>query len=68
MIDYHDFIGEKVKITDKDGDVIEGIAISYEVGEMEDKDYDSLGIQQVGKGYIIDVPIPDIKQFEVLEG
>lgn len=67
MIDYHDYIGKKIKIKDKDGDITEGLLISYEVGEMEDKDFDSIGIEQVGKGYIIDIPIPDIKEFKVID-
>lgn len=66
MIDYHDYIGDKVEILDKDGDTIKGIAISYHVGIDEDKDYDSLGIQQEGKGYIISVPLPDIVSIKAL--
>lgn len=67
MIDYHDYMGDKLKVIDKDGDIIEGRLISYEVGIMEDKDYDSIGLEQEGKGYIIDIPIPHIKEFEVIE-
>lgn len=67
MIDYHDYIGCKVRIIDKDGDIIEGLLISYEVGEMEDKDFDSIGVEQGGKEYIIDIPIPDIEKSEVLD-
>lgn len=67
MIDYHDYMGDKVRVIDKDGDVIEGRLVSYEVGVMEDKDYDSIGLDQEDKGYIIDIPIPDIKEFKVIE-
>lgn len=66
MIDYHDYLGDKVRIIDKDGQTTEGIAISYSVGLDDDLDYDSIGIQQVGKGFIIDIPIPDIVKIEVL--
>lgn len=67
MIDYHDYVGEDVKITDKDGKVIEGRIIGYEVGIMEDKEYDSLDIAKIGEGYCISVPIPEIEHFEVLD-
>ncbi|WP_375103778.1 hypothetical protein ACDZ28_32730 [Paenibacillus sp. RS8] len=66
MIDYHDLMGERVKVIDKDGDVFIGPIISYEVGIMEDLDYDSIGIK-TGDGYCESVPIPDIVSCEVLE-
>ncbi|MBN6890074.1 hypothetical protein ACUXCC_005600 [Cytobacillus horneckiae] len=65
-MDYHDFVGDKVKVIDKDQDEFVGVIISYEVGLEEDLDHDSIGIQ-VGKGYCISIPIPDIRTFEVLE-
>lgn len=67
MTDYHDYIGKKIRITTSDKKQIDGIAISYSVGMEEDKDYDSLGIQQIGKGYITSVPIPDIAGIKVIE-
>ena len=68
MIDYHDYIGDKVRIVDKDGEIFEGVIISYEVGLEEDLDYDSIGIKPTGtEGYYISIPIPDIEKFEVLE-
>lgn len=66
MIDYHDYIGDKVKITDKEKKTIEGKLIGYEVGIMQDEDFDSIDIQQDG-GCCISVPIPEIKHFEVLQ-
>ena len=67
MIDYHSYLGDKVRIIDKDGDVVEGRAVSYEVGEMVDKDYDSIGIEQIDQDYIIEIPIPDIVECEVID-
>lgn len=70
MIDYHDHMGERLKITDKDGNVYIGELISYEVGIMEDLDYDTIGIQtDQGKalGYYTGIPIPDIVSCEILE-
>ncbi|MNW14285.1 hypothetical protein D3C71_2124630 [compost metagenome] len=51
---------------DKDGDVFIGPIISYEVGIMEDLDYDSICIK-TGEDYSEAVPIPDIVSCEVLE-
>lgn len=65
-MDYHDLIGEHVKIVDKDGDVFVGPIISYEVGTMEDLDYDSIGVQ-IGEDHYIGIPIPDIVSCEILE-
>ena len=70
MIDYHELMGSKVKITDKDGREIVGRLISYEVGAMEDLDYDSVGIEtDEGErlGYYEAIPIPDIASCEVIE-
>lgn len=66
MTDYHDLMGERVKVIDKDGEVFIGPIISYEVGLEDDLDYDSIGIQ-TGEGYYIGVPIPDIVSCEVLK-
>ncbi|MBT2287984.1 hypothetical protein J7E73_02335 [Paenibacillus albidus] len=66
MIDYHDLMGEQVKVTVKDGGVFIGPIISYEVGVMEDLDYDSIGVQTGGGSYE-SIPIPDIVSCEVLE-
>ncbi len=67
MIDFHDYLGSKVKITDKDGLVVEGLAISYDVGLEDDLDYDSIGVEPIGKDYIIVFPIPDIVSVEVMK-
>lgn len=66
MIDYHDLVGERVKVTDKDGNVFVGPIIDYIVGLDADRDYDSIGVQ-TQKGMSIDIPIPDIVSCEVLE-
>lgn len=68
MIYYPDYIGHMVKIKDKDGDIFQGILISYDHGydEEPEVDYDSIGIQ-ISKGYCLTIPIPTIKEFEVLE-
>ncbi|CQR51471.1 hypothetical protein [Paenibacillus riograndensis] len=66
MMDYHDLIGERVKVVDKDGDVYIGPLITYEVGLDSDEDFDSIGIK-TGEGYYESVPIPDIVSCEVLE-
>lgn len=68
MIDYHDYIGDRVRIVDKHGETFEGVIISYEIGLEEDLDYDSIGIKPTGaEGYYIGIPIPDIEIFEVLK-
>jgi hypothetical protein len=67
MIDYHDYVGEDAKITDKDGKIIEGRIIGYEVGAMEDKEYDSIDVAKIGEGYSIEVPIPNIKKIEIIK-
>ena len=64
-MDYHDLIGERVRVTDKDGDVYEGELTTYEVGLMDNMDYDSIGIQ-TGEGYEEMIPIPDIVNCEIL--
>ena len=66
MIDYHDYIGKHVWIRQKDGKEIEGEIIGYEVGIVEDKDYDSIDVSPK-EGYYIGIPIPDIKEFKVIE-
>lgn len=66
MKDYHDYVGERVEIIDKDGEAFIGPVISYEVGLDVELDYDSLGVQ-VGEGYYIGVPIPDIQTIKILE-
>lgn len=68
MIDYHDYIGDEVRIVDIDGKIYEGLIMSYDVGLEEDLDYDSIGIQPAGtEGYYISIPIPDIVSIEVLK-
>ena len=67
MIDYHNHIGDKVRIVAKDGEVLEGEIISYEVGLEEDLAYDSIGIRPTNtEGYYVGIHIPDIVKFEVL--
>lgn len=48
-----------------DGEIFEGEAISYDVGIMEDRDYDSIGLDQGSHVAMIDEP--DIKSIEVIE-
>jgi hypothetical protein len=70
MIDFYKMLGSKVKITDRYGKVTVGRLISYEVGAMEDIDYDTVGIQtEEGEqsGYYEGVPVPDIASCEVIE-
>jgi hypothetical protein len=68
LIDYHDYIGDRVRVVDKDGKKTEGIIMSYDVGLEDDLDYDSIGIQPTGTtGHYIGIPIPDIVTFEVLK-
>lgn len=70
MIYYPDYMGRKVKVVDKDGAIFEGALISYGHGydEEPEVDYDSIGIKPTGtEGYCISIPIPDIKEFEILE-
>lgn len=67
MIDYHDYMGYKVRIVTKDKNVTEGILVSYGVGVVEDIECDYLGISQIDKEYCICVDIPDIENFSVLE-
>jgi len=70
MVDYYKYIGHKVRVIDKDGEVYEGIMLTYEYGYEEDPevDYDSIGIKPTGtQGYYIGIPIPDIEKFEVLD-
>lgn len=66
MIDYHDYIGEHVWIKQKNGKEIKGEIIGYEVGIVEDKDYDLIDVSPK-EGYSIGIPIPEIKEFKVLE-
>ena len=64
MIDYHNYVGEYVKIKQKNGKEIEGKVIGYEVGIVEDKDYDSIDVSPK-KGYAIGIPILDIEEIKV---
>ncbi|MNO23030.1 hypothetical protein D3C76_275910 [compost metagenome] len=66
MTDYHEHIGDRVKVVDTEGEVFIGTIIGYDVGIMEDLDYDSIDIQ-TGEGFCISVPIPDIVSCEVLK-
>ena len=61
-------MGYVVEIKDKDGDVYKGELISYDCGydEEPEVDYDSVGIR-LQKGYCLTIPIPDIKEFKVIE-
>lgn len=65
-LDYHDYIGEHVWIKQKNGKEIEGDIIGYEVGIVEDRDYDLIDVSPE-EGYSIGIPIPDIIKFKVLE-
>lgn len=68
MIYYPDYIGYTIKIKDKDGDIFQGVLMSYSHGYDEDPEveYDSIGIQ-IKKGYLVLIPIPDIIEFKLLE-
>ncbi|WHX50546.1 hypothetical protein QNH46_07840 [Paenibacillus woosongensis] len=59
------YMHKRLRIVTKDDEVFEGEAISYEVGEMEDRDYDSIGLDQSSHVAMIDEP--DIKSIEVIE-
>ena len=69
MIDYIEYMGYDVEIKDKDGDIFKGKLISYDHGydEETEVDYDSLGIEIYKRAYIVVIPIPDIKEFKVIE-
>ena len=69
MINYIDYIGCNVKIKDSNGKIFKGEFISYDHGydEEPEVDYDSIGIR-LQKGYCLTIPIPDIKEFKVIEG
>lgn len=66
MTDYHEYIGETVEVVDKDNDIIKGTIIGYDVGAVEDLDYDSIDIQ-LDNGCYISVPIPDIQNLYVVK-
>ncbi|MCI6191104.1 MAG: hypothetical protein MSA89_12255 [Clostridium sp.] len=68
MIDYIEYMGYDVEIKDKDGDIFKGKLISYDHGydEEPEVDYDSLGIQIYEEACIV-IPIPDIREFKVIE-
>ena len=66
MIDYHEYIGDRVRVTDKDGDTFEGVIVSYEVGIVEDKDSDSIGIHQEKQNMAIEIPVLDIVSIEII--
>lgn len=59
------YMHKRLRIETVDGEIIEGEAISYDVGALEDRDYDSIGIDQ--GDYIRMVDEPDIKSIETVE-
>ena len=67
MINYIDYMGYDVEVKDKDGDIFKGKLISYDHGydEEPEVDNDSIGILQ--EEYCLIKPIPDIKEFKVIE-
>lgn len=67
MINYINYMGYDVEVKDKDGDIFKGKLISYAHGydEEPEVDYDSIGILQ--EEYCLIIPIPDIKEFKVIE-
>ena len=67
MINYIDYMGYDVEVKVKDGNVFKGKLISYDHGYDEDPevDYDSIGILQ--EEYCLTIPLPDIKEFKVIE-
>ncbi|MGM1047609.1 MULTISPECIES: hypothetical protein [Paenibacillus] len=56
---------KRLRIVTKEGETVEGVAISYDVGIMEDRDYDSIGLDQGSHIEMIDEP--DIKSIEVID-
>lgn len=68
MINYIDYMGYDVEVKDKDGDIFKGKLISYDHGydEEPEVDYDSIRIS-LQKGYYLIIPIPNVKEFKVIE-
>lgn len=66
MIDYHDYVGDRVKVIDRDDKIIEGVIIGYDVGIDRGEEYDAIDIKK-DNGICIAQPISDIKYFEVLK-
>lgn len=58
-------MGKQLRIETKQGEIFEGEAISYDVGIMENRDYDSIGLDQGDHIAMIDEP--DIKKIEVID-
>ncbi|OON98789.1 MAG: hypothetical protein ATN35_03615 [Epulopiscium sp. Nele67-Bin004] len=67
MIDYHDYLGDKVKIVDIEGDIFIGEAMSYDVWIDIDKEYDEIGIYYPERRVIIVIPVNEIVSIERLE-
>ncbi|WP_019636133.1 hypothetical protein [Paenibacillus fonticola] len=65
MEDLTSYMHKRLRIETVEGEIFEGEAISYEVGVMEDRDYDSIGLDQGSHVAMIDEP--DIKSIEVIE-
>ncbi len=63
--DLTSYMHKRLRIETVEGEIFEGEAISYEVGVMEDRDYDSIGLDQGSHVAMIDEP--DIKSIEVIE-
>ncbi|MEK4513664.1 hypothetical protein [Paenibacillus sp. FSL K6-2524] len=58
------YMHKRLRILTKQGEMFEGEAITYDVGIMEDRDYDSIGLDQGTHIAMIDEP--DIKGIEVI--
>ncbi|MEK4512869.1 LSM domain protein [Paenibacillus sp. FSL K6-2524] len=59
------YMHKRLRILTKQGEMFEGEAITYDVGIMEDRDYDSIGLDQGTHIAMIDEP--DIKSIEVID-
>ncbi|MCL6587025.1 MAG: hypothetical protein K6T72_11040 [Anoxybacillus sp.] len=60
-----EYVGKKIRITLKDGEILEGIVQDYTDQEDTDDDYDSLDMFVEGK--YIGVGEPEIKLIEIIE-
>ncbi|ADU94517.1 hypothetical protein GGR02_001838 [Anoxybacillus voinovskiensis] len=60
-----EYVGKKIRVTLKDGEILEGIVQDYTDQEDTDDDYDSLDMFVEGK--YIGVGEPEIKSIEIIE-
>ncbi|AEV17632.1 MULTISPECIES: LSm family protein [Geobacillus] len=60
-----EYVGKKIRVTLKDGEILEGIVQDYTDQEDTDNDYDSLDMFIDGK--YIGVGEPEIKSIQIIE-